>query len=76
MYVSTKLFFQYIIISSLGAVHDGTGAAIRCPAFSNYMMTAIVGTYQTNLQNLNFFSNCSKNSIKENLLTSDRTLVS
>jgi hypothetical protein len=55
---------------SLGAVHDGTGVAIACPASNNNIMNASVGAY-TNSTNLFYFSNCSMNSFKLTLLTPD-----
>ena len=62
--------YKKIFILSLGGIHDGTYAASACPASSNYIMTASVGTSQ-NATNLFYFSNCTLDTFKSTLLTPD-----
>lgn len=69
-------------LSSLGAYHDGlnelNGGDIYskfCSASDNYLMTAILGVFTTNLVNNLRLSSCSINSIKNNLLTSGLSAV-
>jgi hypothetical protein len=70
-YIMIMILIVLILKSSLGAVHDGTGAAISCPASSNYIMNPVVGRYPDN-GNLFYFSNCTINSFKATLLTSNK----
>jgi hypothetical protein len=63
-----------LFFSRLGAIHDGTGDAISCPASMNNIMTASIGRYN-NANGLYYYSNCSINAIKSTLLTPDRRFV-
>lgn len=66
----------------MGAYHDGlnqlNGGDLYsqfCLASDNYLMTASLGTFTTNLVNNLKLSSCSVNSIKNNLLTNAFTSV-
>ena len=64
--------FVFVVLSSIGAVSDGAGAAINCSAASNYIMTPTTGLY-SNFTNLVLFSTCSKNAFKSKLLSPNKT---
>jgi hypothetical protein len=70
-YIMIMILIFLILKSSLGAVHDGTGAAISCPASLNNIMNSVVGRYPDS-GNLFYFSNCTINSFKAALLTSNK----
>jgi hypothetical protein len=70
-YIMIMILIVLIFKSSLGAVHDGTGAAISCPASLNNIMNSVVGRYPDS-GNLFYFSNCTINSFKATLLTSNK----
>ena len=73
-FLSWKFRYPYALILSLGAVHDGTGSAILCYPSINNIMTSRFGSY-SNGTNLFYFSQCSINSFKNTLLTTDKKLI-